>query len=141
MEAEALTIPAETNSSQYTVLALESTRSHGDYAYKGREQFTADAEIKPIFKQNLDMYSFLLGEIGPGLNLIKPLMVKIERENDYFIVSESIFGVYGVGDTIREGVQDYEVSLFEFFELISQRARENPHNIDLLNKLEEYISG
>lgn len=64
----------------------------------------------------------LLGQIAPGWILNRQLVVKLERDNDgTAVASDDLFLVYGTGSTFAEALQDYVVSLIEYYELLAAR--------------------
>ena len=60
-------------------------------------------------------FELLIGKIASNWEVTKPLLVKIEEENDgSYLVNEDLFAVYGVGDTSYSALQDYIASLIEY---------------------------
>ena len=83
---------------------------------------------------------WLLGK-ALGWEFVQPLLVKLEKEEDgTLIVSDDVFAVYGVGDTESKAMQDYAVSLTDYYELLAERAREDdPATQALFLRLQSYI--
>jgi hypothetical protein len=80
----------------------------------------------------------LMGEIAPGWEIIQLLLVTIEQDEDgCYIASDDEFTVYGDGDTPDEALQDYVVSLIDYYELLAVRARDNR---ELLHHLQKYLN-
>jgi len=62
-----------------------------------------------------------------GWSVEHPIAVTVERDEDgSYIVSDDRFLVYGVGDTQSEAIDDYLVSLVEYFDLIRGEVATNP---------------
>jgi hypothetical protein len=72
---------------------------------------------------------------------MQPLLVRLEKNEDgSFVVSDEVFVVYGVGDTEREALQDYLVSLVDYYELLAERAIEDdPETQALFLRLQSYF--
>lgn len=80
------------------------------------------------------------GKITEEWQIIKPLALKIEYSDGQNIASDDIFGVYGDGDTKYEAVEDYLISLLDYYQLIKIRAHNDKQTQALLNHLQMYIS-
>ena len=69
------------------------------------------------------------GKIGQGWVITQPLAIQIEKEEDgSYIVCDEIFFVFGVGGTDIDAMLDYETSLTEYYELVADGIRSNPHD-------------
>jgi hypothetical protein len=83
---------------------------------------------------------YLFGEIAPGWFIRTPIHILTECDDDgSFIVSDDTFAVYGTGNTPSQARQDYIVSLVEYYELVSDHARDDPHTRSLLKRLQHYV--
>jgi hypothetical protein len=86
------------------------------------------------------IYRALFGRIAPGWNLVQPLFVMIELDDDgSYIASDDLFAVYGVGDTSSDALQDYAVSLIDYYDLIATRAEGDTPTLTILYLLQRYI--
>ena len=75
-----------------------------------------------------------------GWELVQPLPVVLERSDDeWYIVSESEFLVYGTGTSPKEAIHDYVVSLAEYFQLVRDSAVSNPFDKGELRHLKSYL--
>lgn len=83
-----------------------------------------------LFKENISV----------EWQIAQPLIVSIEHSNGLFIVSDNLFGVYGDGDNEYEALEDYKISLIDYYQLIKTRAQENKQTQELFNHLKLYIS-
>jgi len=95
-----------------------------------------------IFKLSVADINFelLFGKIASNWEVTKPLLVKIEQEEDgSYLVSEDLFAVYGVGDTSYDALQDYITSLIEYYNLLSARAEKNVPTQTLFRCLQQYL--
>ena len=83
----------------------------------------------------------LFGKMAAGWEIVKPFQVVIEQdENSRILVSEELFLMYGIGDTLDDALRDYETSLMEYYELVSEQAGDNdPPTQALFRHLQRYI--
>jgi hypothetical protein len=85
-------------------------------------------------------FELLFGKIASNWEVTKPLLVKIEQEEDgSYLVSEDVFAVYGVGETSYSALQDYITSLIEYYNLLSVRAEKNVPTQTLFRCLQHYL--
>lgn len=131
--------PAAPNDAVYNIEPLVSTQSSRDYHYVVGIQDPAPFQFRVEERLPSDYIGFLTGEIAPGWILVKPILITIERDVDYMIVSDDVFAIYGVGDTFEDALDDYKVSLIDYFELISLRAEADVHTRFILNQLRKYL--
>jgi len=81
-----------------------------------------------------------LGSIAPSWRVVQPLLVTLERDEDgYYIVSDDEFAVYGDGYSIEEAVEDYKVSLIDYYQLLTARVDGDFLTQALLRRLERYL--
>jgi predicted RNase H-like HicB family nuclease len=65
----------------------------------------------------------LLGPVGDGFELVQPLPVTVEVDQDgSYVVSDSLFGVYGHGSTEEEAWDDFSISLVEYHDIMAAGA-------------------
>lgn len=82
----------------------------------------------------------LVGPIAPGWEMITPLVVRVEQDDDgSYVIDEETFMVYGSGETLAAAQQDYVASLLEYYQLVADGARENLHDQATLRKLKTYL--
>ena len=82
----------------------------------------------------------LLGGIAHGWLVAEPLLITVELDEDgYYIASDDIFAVYGDGSTANEALQDYIVSLLDYYQLLSARAEDDPPTQVLFRRLQSFI--
>ena len=82
----------------------------------------------------------LLGEISPGWQVINPLTITLQPDEDEsYIASDDIYAIYGDGNTPSEATQDYIISLIDYYELLAEAAENNPANEALFRHLRTYI--
>src|SRR5438132_780682 len=66
---------------------------------------------------------WLQGTILPGWELTRPILLKIEQDEDgEFLVTDSFSIVYGNGKTHQKAQRDYCNSLVEYYEILEQQA-------------------
>ncbi len=81
---------------------------------------------------------YLVGRIAEGWELIQPLPIKSEWDGDLCIVSDSLFSIYGDGDTEVSAQEDYVKSLIEYYQLIEGRAND-VFTRALFQRLQRYL--
>ena len=82
----------------------------------------------------------LLGGISYGWLVAEPFLITVELDEDgYYIASDDIFAVYGDGSTANEALQDYIVSLLDYYQLLSARAEDDPPTQVLFRRLQSFI--
>lgn len=83
---------------------------------------------------------YLYGRISENLEIISPLQVTMEQQEDTsFVVADDIFLVYGTGDQRESAMKEYANSLWEYYALVSASAESDPFDRLLLEKLNQYI--
>jgi hypothetical protein len=83
----------------------------------------------------------LYGAIAPGWQLITPLLIEIERDEDgEFIVSDNFSTVYGNGKTQAKAIKDYCSSLIDYYEILESQANTNGPAALLLNRFRGYLN-
>jgi predicted RNase H-like HicB family nuclease len=82
----------------------------------------------------------LSNEILPGWRLSQPLDINIELDTDgSYVASDDVFGVHGDGKSPSLAVDDYKLSLIEYYELLSQRCAESTPTASLFQRLQAYL--
>jgi hypothetical protein len=67
--------------------------------------------------------------------------VTIEQDLDgSWVASDGVFAVYGDGPTRGEAIQDYVLSLLDYYQLVSARADSTPENRTMWQRLRQYLS-
>lgn len=126
----------------FTLCPANSTKSTS-VLRPGRTQAISqkwDIELSSFSNLPLPMSFPLQGTIAPGWEVVKRLLVTLEKdEDDGYIVSEDKFAVYGVGDTPTEATQDYIVSLIEYYQLLASKAESNQATKELFSYLQLYL--
>ncbi len=93
--------------------------------------------IKP---QTLILDAFLVGQISNDFIITQPLQINVERDDDgTYIVSDSIFLVYGNGENQSDAVHDYVDSLIEFYKILKKSSETNAFDLKLFSKIEKYV--
>lgn len=80
------------------------------------------------------------GHIYPGWVLTRPLLGIIERDQagHYYISNEGL-GLYAVGLTQPEALDDFTTSLIDNYRLLAKRARDDPDLELLFQKYQRYL--
>lgn len=100
--------------------------------------FWTDTNFLPVTLPEKQI--ILFGEIIAEWRIVQPLTITIEQSDGLYIVSDEIFDVYGDGDTEYEAVEDYKISLLDYYQLAESRAREDEQNRALFDHLRLYLS-
>lgn len=80
----------------------------------------------------------LAGKVGHGFELVQALPVDVEKDSDgAYLVSDSLFGVYGHGATEDEAFADFSVSLVEYRDIMA--AGENTETRAVVEHLGAYL--
>lgn len=81
------------------------------------------------------------GQIAQGWRVVSPIPIYMQLDEDNSIVlSDDMFGVYGVGDTLQAAQQDYIVSLIDQYHFfVSDAERGNRPAKDALARLRAYL--
>lgn len=82
---------------------------------------------------------FLTGKIHPEWKIVQPLAVTIEHSDDLFIASDEIFGIYGDGDSIQNALEDYKLSLIDYFQILEASIPKDEHDQNLFDHLKLYV--
>ena len=82
----------------------------------------------------------LFGKITAEWQIVQPLTITIEHADGLYIASDEIFDIYGDGDTEYEALEDYKVSLIDYYQLIEIRGQNDKQTQALLDHLQFYIS-
>lgn len=80
----------------------------------------------------------LLGEIGEGWQLIKPLVVNFEADDSQWIVSDDEFALFGVGETRTAAASDYVAALIEYYQLLARY--DDPPSAALFSHLQSFLT-
>lgn len=69
--------------------------------------------------------------------------IQLEIVNDQFdgvVSSDSIFNVFGVGRTPQESIDNYFLSLIEYYELLEECSKTNPLDKAIFENLSQFIN-
>ncbi len=100
--------------------------------------FWANTNILPLTLPEKQI--ILFGEIIAGWRILQPFPITIEQSDSLYIVSDEIFDVYGDGDTEYKAVEDYKISLVDYYQLAESGAHEDKQNQALFDHLLLYLS-
>jgi len=91
-------------------------------------------------KHNLNPGLYLIGPLDEKLRLVKPLSLRIEKDNSGLVIlDDSVFNVYGTGETIKDAIEDYKQTLIEYYEIIVEVSNNGISEKDTLHLVEQYI--
>ncbi len=125
----ALVLPASTSVSHIALRSAQST-------WPCAQLPVSEQSRRPTFSPQIPLW----GKILPGWEISQPLLVTLERETDgYCIVSDEQFAVYGDGDTPSRALQDYIVSLIDYYQILAARAETDPPTRVLFRRLASYL--
>jgi hypothetical protein len=83
----------------------------------------------------------LSGQIIPRWEIIQPLLLTVEHDDDgSYLVNDDLFGVYGDGSSVSEALTDYMISLGDYYEILSVKAREDDKLVRAqFERLQRYV--
>ena len=82
----------------------------------------------------------IVAACDPGWRLVNGLTINVEiDENREYVVSDDVFLVYGTGRTEFQAVQDYVVSLTEYYRLV-EASRDDPFDRAEFRRLQVYLT-
>jgi hypothetical protein len=87
-----------------------------------------------------DSQFLLIGQIYPEWTLRKSLLGLVERDQagHYFISNEAL-GVYAVGFTREEALEDFKQTLIHNYQYLEAKAEEEPELAGLLREYQKYL--
>ena len=81
------------------------------------------------------------GELRDGWALRKPMQLVLERDSDgWYVISDDLFFVYGLGPDLGAAFADYGQSLIEFYCLTERSVLRNEFDQPLMLALRSYIA-
>lgn len=84
--------------------------------------------------------AYLMGEISNELQVIQPLQINIEQDEDNsYIVSDDVFLIYGDGNNRIAAMKEYIESLIEFYQIVKKSSVNNQFDKKLFDYLYTYI--
>lgn len=121
-------------------IAIANT-SANDGERLARYELSVHEQIQGLLPSHQTPELTLVGLIAPGWTVVQPILLNVETDADNsVVVSDEIFMVYGVGNTVAEALFDYATSLIELYELLAQSAETNPFDGPQLAILQTYLS-
>lgn len=84
---------------------------------------------------------FLFGHLVPGWTFKLPYPVQIERDEEgSYVVSDDQFAVYGQGEDHSGAIDDYLISLVEYYEFMEAESAGHPPTASVFRRLERLIT-
>lgn len=118
---------------RYAAPAAARTTETPQHAPRVRTDVTTQ---RPAFRV-IEPYH-LSGTVGHGFEIVQPLPLNVERDAEgVYLISDSLFGVYGQGPTLDEAFADYSVSLVEYHDIMA--AGVNPETKAIVEHLRTYL--
>lgn len=106
------------------------------FAFDDLAERTNTSPPRPAALRAIERYH-LAGSVGHGLELVQALPVDVERDQDGYLISDSLFGVYGQGATVDAAFADFSVSLVEYHDILA--AGVNPETRAVVDHLGTYL--
>ena len=67
------------------------------------------------------VYGLRPGQIAPTWELLRPLPIIIGADEDgWYVLNDTVFQVYGDGDTLIEAQRDYITSLIDYYRMVER---------------------
>jgi hypothetical protein len=82
----------------------------------------------------------LHGETFKGWVFNQPIIAYLERDDGNYIFSDDIFGIYGRGRTFSEAVEDYGLTLSEYYELLKKHEHADAQSSEAFERLARFFS-
>ena len=79
----------------------------------------------------------LVGPISSGWVLVRPLTLTVEFGEEALIVSDDVFSLYGLGNTVGGALQDFLTVLTGYYEVLS--THDDPETTKLFRYLQTYL--
>ncbi len=76
---------------------------------------------------------------GLFLKINLPILIKQEPDGNFFVEDE-VFSIYGLGETTLEAINDYTLSLSEYFIIVEESLESDHRNLKKFEKLTKFIS-
>jgi len=108
------------------------------YVWPGKVE-AFEPPVVPVEVADLPQQYLLLGQIAPQWVVLRPLPITLERDTDgAYIVSDTLFCVYGWGRTLAEAHQDYVTSLIEYYQIM--QGHEDKPTQAMFHRLQTYLA-
>lgn len=115
-----------------------SVAASGDGTMLSRDQL-GSVNTQVAFTPTFAPQVVLLGEIGHGWRLIKPLIVNFEADGAGWVVSDDEFAVFGTGEKRTEAASDYVAALIEYYQLLGRY--DDAPSVALFQHLQTFLIG
>jgi hypothetical protein len=86
-----------------------------------------------------DRVVIVFGLLSGDWKIVQPLAVKIEYSDGLYIASDDLFGIYGDGNNENDALEDYRVSLLDYYELMIKSEITDKQNEGICKHLRLYI--
>jgi hypothetical protein len=91
-------------------------------------------------KKHVEQWFWLTSIQSSEYKLVKWILLSIVADSGSYIVRESLFNLYGIGDNEKEAINDYASMLVELFEDLTRSEKILSKQLHIqLNKLRQYI--
>lgn len=140
--------PEQTTASERVLssMVLEVSHQHAEYRMARAVHSSAHyaAWVQETVKQPSPRLrsQIRLGTLHvPGWKLMRPLDLSVVYEGDQWLVSDDIFGIYGLGDEPVEALGDYEATLVRFYvDIVEWEGSLSPHLDVQKQNLAQYVA-
>ena len=87
------------------------------------------------------VHVFIMGGDDPEFEMLQPIDVEIIFDSyDDVVSSDNIFNIFGVGESIQASLEDYFLSLKEYFEIIEESKKINRHDQIVFDRLCQFLT-
>jgi hypothetical protein len=84
---------------------------------------------------------FLVGRLDDaGVRLKQPIGMLLESDNEVFVISEPLFGVYGEGDNPQSALRDFKSALVDYAKMLLDRKDESEQDFAQFDMLNKYVT-
>jgi hypothetical protein len=109
-----------------------------DYNFEEMRSANTDRPQPEI--NRVDPVKVAITKLPRNWELIQPIMVTLTVDDDgSILVSDEIFGKYGIGESFTQAKDDYIANLLDYYEVVSEYAQEYPEDKAMLDVLQRYF--
>ena len=93
----------------------------------------------PSFERESPFDVYFMGKASKQVTFKMQLKININNDDGYYIVSDDLFLVYGEGKDQQSAMEDYLLSLVEFYDIVKEESSHDKFEAAQLKLLDLYI--
>ncbi len=120
---------------------METTLLYRAVADISRLPIISNTSVKtiPSFERESPFDVYFMGKASKQVTFKMPLKININNDDGYYIVSDDLFLVYGEGKDQQAAMEDYLLSLVEFYDIVKEESSHDKFEAAQLKLLDLYI--